>query len=242
MKGVIAMNLFLKPDLHHALVKLYSRDRVIQTMKTLRDLERPRRYSAFQISTAWCVEVLKEAGFSDVRRIAHPADGKTAAYDFIMPQAWDLLQRSTLRITEPYDKIIADTDLSSLHAAEYSAPTPEGGVTAELVDAACLDPDHPDCKGKFVFCRGYVPVQNMFYYNMASAGCAGIVHFNGTIPVPIRRVWCTIPSADPGIFVILAAGPAGDIRNRPGPGEVREHQKRPLETLEKPLKWIIMVI
>lgn len=30
-------------------------------------------------STAWCVKVLEEAGFSDVRRISHKADGETAA-------------------------------------------------------------------------------------------------------------------------------------------------------------------
>ena len=163
----------------------------MQAMNALRDLERPRRYSAFQDSTAWCAEVLKKAGFSDVRRIAHPADGKTAAYDFIMPQAWDLLQRSTLRITEPYDKIIADTDLSSLHAAEYSAPTPEGGVTAELVDAALLDLDNPDCKGKFVFYRGYLPWNHPFYHNIASAGCAGIVYaaFETTTCEPDAPTW-----------------------------------------------------
>jgi hypothetical protein len=95
-QGAALMNLFFQSDLYDILSKLYSTDRVMQTMEKLKDLERPRRYSAFLYSTAWCVQVLEDAGFSEVRRIAHKADGETASYDFIMPQAWDLLGRSTL--------------------------------------------------------------------------------------------------------------------------------------------------
>ena len=97
------MDLFLRADLYSLLRKLYSHRRVMKTMRTLKSLEAGRRYSAFDASTAWCVKVLEDAGFSDVRRIAHKADGKTAAYDFIMPQAWDLLGRSTLSIVSPED-------------------------------------------------------------------------------------------------------------------------------------------
>lgn len=35
---------------------------------------------------------------------------------------------------EPFNEMIADTDVSTMHVSEYAAPTPEGGVTAELVD------------------------------------------------------------------------------------------------------------
>jgi len=169
------MDLFLRADLYSLLRKLYSHRRVMKTMRTLKSLEASRRYSAFDASTAWCVKVLEDAGFSDVRRIAHKADGKTAAYDFIMPQAWDLLGRSTLSIVSPEEALIADTDVSAIHVSEYAAPTPAGGVTAELVDYACLDPENPDCRGKFVFYRGYLPVQHPFYHSLAAAGCAGIV-------------------------------------------------------------------
>ena len=59
--------------------------------------------------------MLEDVGFSDVRRIAHKADGETASFDFIMPQAWDLESRSTLKIVEPYEKMIADTDITTIH-------------------------------------------------------------------------------------------------------------------------------
>ncbi len=138
-------------------------------------MEAPRGYSAFRNSTAWCTEVLKEAGFSNVQRISHKADGETVSYDFIMPQAWDLCGRCTLEIIEPKKEIIADTDISTIYVSEYSAPTPCGGVTAELVDYATLDPENPNCRGKYVFYRGYLPAMHPLCNTLATAGCAGIV-------------------------------------------------------------------
>ncbi|MBR5507565.1 MAG: hypothetical protein IKV88_05915, partial [Clostridia bacterium] len=137
------------------------------------------------------MKTLEEAGFSDVRRISHKADGKTASYDFIMPQAWDLCARSTLEIVEPVREVIADTDEDTIYVSEYSAPTPEGGVTAELVDYADLDPENPDCKGKFVFYRGYIPPQHPLFNTLAKAGCAGVVYaaFETTEHEPDHPTW-----------------------------------------------------
>ena len=86
----------------------------------------------------------------------------------------DLQGRSTLKIIEPINETIADTDISTIHVSEYSAPTPEGGLTAELVDYACLDPENSNCKGKYGFHRGYMLAQHPLYHSLA-AGCAGIV-------------------------------------------------------------------
>ena len=154
------MDTFFTPELYALLCKLYSHERVKEITETLKKLESPRQYTAFDASTAWCEKLLKDAGLSDVRRIVHKADGETASLDFIMPQAWDLLGRSTLKVVEPVEMMIADTDVTTIHVSEYSAPTPKGGVTAELVDFALLDPEAPDCKGKFVFHRGYLPAQH----------------------------------------------------------------------------------
>lgn len=169
------MDTFFRPELYEILCNLYSHERMQTIIETLKKLESPRQYTAFDASTAWCEDILKAAGLSDVRRIVHKADGETASFDFIMPQAWDLLGRSTLKIVEPASMTIADTDVTTIHVSEYSAPTPKGGVTAELVDFATLDPEKPDCKGKFVFHRGYLPAQHPRYHNIAKAGCAGIV-------------------------------------------------------------------
>ena len=185
------MNLFFRSDLYSALCNVYSEERIMENIVTLRNLEKPRGYSTFRKSTAWCAEVLEKSGFSDVRCISHKADGETAAYDFIMPQAWDLCGRCTLEIVEPKFEMIADTDISTIYVSEYSAPTPDGGVTAELVDYADLDPKNPDCKGKYVFYRGYLPPMNPLYNKLAAAGCVGIVFaaFNTIEREPEKPSW-----------------------------------------------------
>lgn len=185
------MDLFLKSDLYEILRNLYSEERILKNIETLKELEKPRQYTAFNNSTNWCKETLEQAGFSDVRRISHKADGETASYDFIMPQAWDLLSRSTLSIVEPKSEIIADSDLNSVYVSEYSAPTPEGGITAELVDFNNLDPENPDCKGKYVFFPGYPPAQHPLCYKLAAKGCAGIVFapFATTAHEPDTPTW-----------------------------------------------------
>ena len=185
------MDLFFKSEFYNKLCLLYSRDRIARNIETLYQLEKPRGYSTFRESTAWCMEVLEKAGFADVRCISHKADGETASFDFIMAQAWDLCGRSTLEIVEPVKELIADTDIDTIYVSEYSAPTPEGGLTAELVDYADLDPENPDCKGKYVFHRGYLPAQHPLYNTLASAGCAGIVFsaFETTQHEPEKPTW-----------------------------------------------------
>ncbi len=185
------MDMFLKKDLYRTLCGVYSRERVAENIETLYELERPRGYAVFRDSTDWCMKVLEKAGLSDVRRIAHKADGETAAYDFIMPQAWDLRGRSALEMVEPQRETLADTDVSTLFVSEYSAPTPPGGITAELVDYAALDPKDPQCRGKFVFCRGYLPPMHPLYHDLAAAGCAGIVFaaFETTEHEPEKPSW-----------------------------------------------------
>lgn len=74
------MNLFVKSDLYLTLCSLYSHNRIMENIEMLRELEKPRQYYAFQNSTSWCTKILEEAGFSDVRRISHKADGETASY------------------------------------------------------------------------------------------------------------------------------------------------------------------
>lgn len=185
------MDFFLNSEFYSKLCSVYSHERIANNIETLYKLEKPRGYSTFRESTAWCKEILEKAGFSDVRRVSHKADGETASFDFIMPQAWDLRGRSTLKIIEPVNEIIADTDIDTIYVSEYSAPTPEGGVTAEVVDYADLDSENPACKGKFVFHRGYLPAQHPLYNTLAAAGCAGIVFsaFETTQHEPEKPTW-----------------------------------------------------
>ncbi len=146
--------------------------------QTLYELEKSCSYPDYLRSTAFCMDMLKNCGFQNVERIIHKADGKTAALDLIMPQAWELCGRSFLEIVTPevaaYDKRLADTDLNPGAANIWSAPTPPGGITAEVVDLDTLAPENPDAAGKIV-----LSTRNGFsgavYTRLAEAGAIAIV-------------------------------------------------------------------
>ena len=146
--------------------------------QTLYELEKRCSYPDYEKSTAFCMDMLKKCGFQQVERIAHKADGKTSAFDLIMPQAWELCKRSFLEIVTPetaeYDKVLADTDLNPVAATIWAAPTPPGGITAEVVDYDTLDPENPAAPGKIVFCTNNVFTGPM-YTKVIEGGAVAVV-------------------------------------------------------------------
>ncbi len=160
-------------------------DRIQQTSYALAEIEKRSSYDDFEISADFCCRKLQEAGFSDVRRIVHKADGKSTVFDCTMPQAWSLLhdKRSFLEVCgddlPECGRILADSTLQPLHANIWSSPTPDGGVTAELVTFESLQGDLSAAKGKWVL---YTPNGVTFigglYRDLAEAGIAGLVCCN----------------------------------------------------------------
>ncbi len=150
---------------------------------TLAGMERKSSYCDFDASTRFCMDALRKAGFSRVERIAHKADGQTAALDCIMPEAWDQTGHSFLKIVSPdvpeYDRMLADSDRHPQEALIWSAPTPPGGIDCEIVDHAALDPEHPDVEGKWVLLQGSgVSIPGVPYRRLAEAGAAGLAVYN----------------------------------------------------------------
>ncbi|MBR7146003.1 MAG: hypothetical protein IKD10_13830 [Lentisphaeria bacterium] len=161
---------------------------------TLHSLEKSCSYPDYEKSARFCMDMLKKCGFQQVERIAHAADGKTASCDLIMPEAWELCKRSFLEIVTPqvaeYDKILADTDINPAAANIWAAPTPEGGITAEVVDYDTLDEENPDVAGKIVLFT-----QNKYfghiYTKLIKHGAAAIVlsKFTAEIDEPDAVYW-----------------------------------------------------
>ncbi|MBR7121649.1 MAG: AAC(3) family N-acetyltransferase [Lentisphaeria bacterium] len=119
----------------------------------------------------------------NIQRITHAADGRNTTFDYTMPQAWSLDRdkRSFLEITGAplpgIGNILADSAVDPLHANIWSAPTPEGGSTAELIDFAVLEPgNYEAARGKWVL---YAPQSASLiggvYHDLAEAGIAGMV-------------------------------------------------------------------
>ena len=92
----------------------------------LNRLERSTANKDFLSSTDYVLELMREAGFSEIERYALPCDGTTVYDDCIMPQAWDRTGRSTLEIVSPEKELLADSDVEPIHAVIWSPPTPPG--------------------------------------------------------------------------------------------------------------------
>ncbi len=151
--------------------KIFSLTRLQEITYTLNRFEKNASYSEFEASTRYCMNELEKAGFSDIERLVHEADGKTSAFDNIMPQAWDLTGRSFLQIIG--GDMLADTAEDPIAATIWSAPTPEGGVTCEIIDYSSIDSDNPDVRGKWVFLASEGEFGEV-YRQLAEAGAAGI--------------------------------------------------------------------
>lgn len=156
------------------------------TAYTLADIEKRSSYDDFARSAGYCAEKLKALGFSDVRRYAHRADGVSAAFDCVMPQAWSLdpKKRSFLEIANGdvpgCGRVLADSSVRPLSANIWSAPTPKGGVTAELVSIDALPADDwSAARGKWVL---FAPTPGSacpgFNRRLADVGIAGLVRCN----------------------------------------------------------------
>ncbi|MBE6364538.1 MAG: DUF4910 domain-containing protein [Lentisphaerae bacterium] len=157
--------------------------RVQHIAYALNALEKRSSYDDFDASTRFCMETMRQCGLENIERIAHAADGKTTVFDYTMPQAWSLdrEKRSFIEIvgdTLPgIGSVLADSSVNPLHANIWSSPTPDGGITAELIDFADLTPGNYDvAKGKWVL---YAPQSAVLiggvYHDLAEAGIAGMV-------------------------------------------------------------------
>ena len=146
----------------------------------LNKLERSTSNADFAASSEYVSNLMREAGFTDVERTALPCDGTTTFGDCTMPQAWNRTGRCTLEVlsgnVEPSDRMLADTDVEPINAAIWSTPTPEDGVTAELISLKSVESDDwHEVAGKIVLCQDS-PVGDMMR-KVTLAGAVGLVSY-----------------------------------------------------------------
>ena len=82
--------------------------------------------------------IMREIGLEDVEVIEFPADGVTHHGGWVMPQAWDV-EEATLEVVEPAidEPLLARYTACPQSLMMYSAPTPAGGLVAEVVGHEC---------------------------------------------------------------------------------------------------------
>ena len=165
------MNTKLFMDLEQTI----SKDRIRRNTEELHRLEGNESCSNFKASTDFAMKMMADAGFQKIERIALPADGKTTYFDSIMPQAWDSIGRSFIRLEDESltleDRMIADSDKDPFNSGIWGAPTPEGGVTCEIVEYKNTGKAE-DVKGKLILMIGFPRDQYRF---VAEHGAAGVI-------------------------------------------------------------------
>ena len=131
-------------------------------------------HSGFAAAAEYCRRALHDAGFEQIELLEHDADGKTSAFDCTMPPAWDLTGRSFLTVTGE-NIILADTGNIPFAAAPWSPPTPQEGITAELV--AISPGEVADVRGKWVLLTIYdgKNPQGEFLEQLRQNGAVGVV-------------------------------------------------------------------
>lgn len=135
-----------------------SGDRIKTMAAAIYRYDRWFRFPDFHRSAAYCRDKLRQARLDHVQLRQFPADGKTRYFDYIMPMGWDA-RDATLTIRPPRGpaRRVASYRQQPLTLFNYSAPTPPGGVTAEIVHAENEKAlEHLDLRNKIVFLHDWV--------------------------------------------------------------------------------------
>jgi hypothetical protein len=145
-------------------------DRAMQTMRTVYSTDRWFTFPKFEETALYLRDRLKQSGLENIELTGAPADGVTQAGFWTMPLAWDVKQ-ARLEMVEPERDILCDYASVPTSLGMWSGPTPEGGVTAELVDLA--NTPWPEVKGKLVLTEKISPG---YKFQLAKYGALGAVN------------------------------------------------------------------
>lgn len=137
-------------DLFH---RELSGERAQATTAAITRFHRPPGASGYHAATNLVAAELRAAGLKDVASTAYPLDGETVAGEGPLPLAWEP-HGAVVRVVSPEPGEVVNMETASSCLAWWSRPTPEGGMTAELVDLGRGERDEDyagtDLTGKIV--------------------------------------------------------------------------------------------
>lgn len=178
------------------------------TLEAIFASDRRGDFRAFRETAQLVRREFEEAGLSEIEVIAHPADGIRKHGDWIVPQAWDAFG-GELRIVAPNPRLVASHPDEPLALAMWSAPTPEGGVEAEMV--LWEDADE-DLTGRIVFTSRRV--REVADEAMGRGAVGLISDYARTDAVdPTARYWenyCFVPRNESGGFAFILSPAEGE--------------------------------
>lgn len=123
-----------------------SGERAQATTAAITQFHRPPGAAGYHAATNLVANELRAAGLTDVGVETYPLDGETVAGEGPLPLAWEP-HGAVVRVVSPVQREVVNMENASSCLAWWSCPTPQGGMTAELVDLGTGERDE-DYAGK----------------------------------------------------------------------------------------------
>ena len=109
-------------------------------------------FPKFQETAEYLRRAMHDAGLQNIELLSAPADGVTQAGYWTEPLAWDVKQARLELLGEDIPaqfRVLADYEKVPTSLGMWSGPTPEGGITAEIVEWD----GNRDVRGKLVLTK-----------------------------------------------------------------------------------------
>lgn len=212
-------------------IKKFSAVRAVRNTERIWEQARGMDAAAFRRAVNVAVELLREAGVTDVRVEEIPSDGKTAVNGWLMPVEWSV---SDARLESAAKgrarRVFADYSLNPQNIAQFSPATPDGNwVEGEVVEAKNVSEVPGGVRGKFLLLQtGYGSIE--VNVEAAKQGALGIIavhmgplqdaarYLNYSVPLDAGRpcvpVFSLTANAGKALRAELSANPRFRLRAR----------------------------
>lgn len=150
---------------------------LIEETQYLNSLERPQTFPAYcKVADHLCA-MLESEGFSEVRRMDFPADGKTVFHDKRMPLAWNIskgrltVRKSAVSFENP---VVADYEKEPFSVIQHSVATPPEGILCKVVTETDMWAG-AECRGAMILCEESTPPRPKILKAVLDRGALGLI-------------------------------------------------------------------
>jgi hypothetical protein len=164
-----------------------SGDRAFENVSSIARFHRIQASPGFRRAAGYCVDVMLETS-DDARVLHYPAEDDVRFWHFPSFEEWNG-RRGILRVMAP-DHLagkLADFEACPISLIQRSAPTPRGGLVADIVYAGSGESpgDYGGARGKIAIVDAYAP--HLVYDAAMKAGVRGIIIYRQRPVEPVRK-------------------------------------------------------
>jgi hypothetical protein len=156
--------------------------------------------AGYHAATNLVAEHLRDAGFDDLEVTTYPIDGETVVLGETMPWAWEPYA-AVVSVVSPVQQELVNFEDAQTCLCVWSRPTPEGGMTAEVVDVGTGETE-ADWQGKeiegkiaFIHCTDRREAWKYAAAEALKRGAAGVLTDYLLYPLPPHRTREALPEA-----------------------------------------------